>query len=146
MGYAFYRTQIDDDHNGTWGIHLYQFVGTVILFICHADEMFRAMGYSGPVLIETVLDSILAVPWLLPRGSWLSPGRGSEVDSRVEFSIATSTDLLSEKPDAIAMDILRYVFFSVNWPDLVGVPQQHEELIRCGYRYNSWPSPEKLRI
>jgi len=44
------------------------------------------------------------------------------------------------------MDILPYVFFSVNWPDLIDSQGKLEALVRDGYQYNSWPRPGNLKI
>ena len=71
---------------------------------------------------------------------------GSELDDDVAFSITTTSEALRERPDGIAMDVLRYVLFSVNWPDLAETPQELEDLIRKGYTFNSWPEPANLRI
>jgi hypothetical protein len=145
-GMLFYCTRIDDDHNGTLGIHPYQVVGNVLLFIFYAEGMLRAMGYAGPVLIETTLASILGVAWLnIQRRTLFGNRQGSELDDGAAFSVTTTTEALREKPDGVAMDVLRFIFFSVNLPDLIDPPQRLEELIRMGYKYNSWTPPDTLR-
>ena len=147
-GMLYYGTEIEGDHNGTSGIHLYQFVGYVLVFIHHACKMLQALGYSGPILIETALASILRVQWLYSQ-RWVagvSAIPGSELDNDVRFSITMTSEALLEKPDRVAMDVLRYIFLSVNWPDLVDTPQKLEDLVRSGYTYNSWREPANLRI
>jgi hypothetical protein len=42
------------------------------------------------------------------------------------------------------MDILRYVFFAMNWVNIADTDQRLEGLVRSGYDYNSWGNPEKL--
>lgn len=140
-GMLFYGTQIDGDHNGTFGIHLYEFVGTLMVFLQHAGEMLPALGYTGPILVETALSRILGVQWLHAPQGWITTSPGSKLDDYVAFSLETTSEVLHETPDAVAMDVLRYVFFSVNWPDLVDTPQKLEELVRSGYKYNSWRQP-----
>jgi hypothetical protein len=109
--------------------------------------MLKMLGYSGPVVIETTLTSILGVPWLhVDHGMWLSPRSGSELDDEVVFSISKTTEELIQKPDGVVMDLLRDVFYSVNAPDLVMMPQRMEALIRRGYEFNSWHQPESLRM
>jgi hypothetical protein len=118
-----------------------------MLFIRHADSMLLALGYVGPVLIETSLTSILGVGWLNIQRRMLFPNRhGSELDDDVTFSVETTSEALHEKPDGVAMDVLRYIFFSANLPDLIDPPQRFEELVRMGYEYNSWTPPDTLRI
>jgi|SRR5208283_4487646 len=136
-GMLFYGRKIADDDNPTrtFGIHLYGFVGHVLLFIRHADQMLRALGYTGTLVIEVALTSIFRVPWLHGPDALLAH-EGSPIDNDITFSITTTSAALREKPDDIAIDILRCIFFSVNWPDLTDT---EPDLIRLGRRYNSWP-------
>jgi hypothetical protein len=145
-GMLFYGAQIEINEAGTLGIHLYRFVGYVLVFILHAAKMLRAMGYSGPIHIDTSLGSILRVPWLHAPQGWLVVRPGSELDDEVLFSISTTSEALREKPDGVAMDVLRNVLFSVNSSALVDTPQKLEALVRMGYEYNFWPKPANLRI
>jgi hypothetical protein len=146
-GMLFYCSRIDRDEHETSGIHPFEVVGKVLLFIRHAGNLLNTLGYRGPVLIDTTLTSILGVGWLniTPRG--LIPNRpGSELDNDVAFSVTTTSDALSEKPDGVAMDVVRYIFFSVNLPDWIDPPLQLEDLVRMGYKYNGWIEPSALRI
>jgi hypothetical protein len=145
-GMLFYGTQIDKNESGNPGIHLPQFVGHVLLFIRHATGILQALGYSGPLLVETSLSSILGVPWLYTVHGTPSSDPGSELDDDVSFLVTTTTEALLEKADAVAIDVLRTVFFSVNLPDLVDKPPKLEELILRGYDYNAWGRPGRLRI
>lgn len=146
-GMLFYGARIDTDENGTVGIHLYRFVGYVLVFIKHAGRVLSALGYSGPVHIEVRLTSILGVQWLHSlEGPWKSTKSGSELDDDVTFSITTTSEALLDKCDGIAMHLLRYVFFSVNWSSLMDPPEKLENLLRDGYYFNSWPRPSHLQI
>jgi len=146
-GMLFYGTRIDEDHNGTSGIHIYQFVGYLLLFIQHAGKMLQMLGHSGPIFIETSLASILGTPWLYPTNrAWLSTVPGSELDDDVTFSITITSEELRERPDGVAMDVLRYILFSVNCAHLADSSQKLAELIGFGYGYNCWPQPDKLRV
>jgi hypothetical protein len=139
-GMQFYCVQVEKDHRGTAGIHRSEFVGNVLLFIRHAGTMLRGMGYSGPTTVITRLGSMLGVDWLYDMaGAWLEPSKGSELDNEVSFSVATSTDALLNQPDEVSMDVLRYVLYSVNAPDLVERPEIFTGLINSGYTYNCWP-------
>jgi hypothetical protein len=147
-GMLFFCTKIDGKYGkpDIVAIHLYSVAGYVLALVEHANKMLLALGYSGPLLVETALVSIGGVPWIYGDGLGMASKRvGSELDDRIAYSITTTTDILREKPDAVAMDIIRYVMFSVNMPDLCGSPQI-EQLIRKGYSYNSWPTPTNLRI
>jgi len=144
-GMLFYAAELDTNHSEFSGIHLFQFVGYVLAFIAHAGKMLRAMGYSGPVYIETSIGAILETPWLWDGGYGPSSKPGSELDDGLAFSIPIMSDDLCEKPDRIAMDILRNVLFSVNSSDLVDTQPKLESILRIGYKYNFWPVPDSLR-
>jgi hypothetical protein len=118
-GMLFYVTRIDQDHNGTQGIYVRQFVGYLLLFMQHAGQMLQRLGYSGPLEIEMALDSLRAVQWLdiAQAGTWYVTRPGSELDDSVKFSVSTTREELSNAPDVVVMDLLWYVFFSVNWSD-----------------------------
>jgi hypothetical protein len=76
----------------------------------------------------------------------LEPRPGSELDDDVTFSIPTTREAMTEKPDAITMEILRSAFFAVNWSSLAENSQTRENLIRKGYEFDSLPVPDPLRI
>jgi Putative DNA-binding domain len=143
-GLLFYCVRLDHDHNGTLGIHLYQFVGRVLLFIHHANKMIQLLGYSGPLFIETTLRSILGATWLQPVDWGLIPKFTSELDDEVTFSIPSTTETLIEKPDGVVMEILRVAFFSVNCASFAETPVL-ESLIKMGYGFNFWEVPTTLR-
>jgi hypothetical protein len=144
-GLLFYGVQIETNENGTMAIHLYRVVGCVLLFIEHGRKMLKEFGYSGPVRIETKLASILNIKWLHGEGIGVVATVGSELDADVSFLLETTTDLLSDKPDGIVSEIVRYILFSVNKADLVDTQQHLEEVIRGGYRFNNWTQPTTLR-
>lgn len=146
-GMLFYSMQIDQKHHTYSGIHAYQVVGYLLVFIRHATKMLLTMGYSGPIVIETNFASILNVPWLHVGATdgVVSTSPGSELDDDFGFKISTTTEELTQKPDRILMDAIRSVFFSANLSDLVDTQQKLEELLRKGYKFNSWSEPLNLQ-
>jgi hypothetical protein len=149
-GMMFYCTKIAgaDNQAQKFGIHLYRVVGTLLLFMRHAGTMLKALGYSGPIHIEMRLSAIRGVPWLHTFASGAAEvyeEGGSELDDEFEFSIPAVTDALFDKPDGLVMEMLRYIFFAVNWPDLIDTQAKIETLIRTGYQYNFWYAPESWR-
>jgi hypothetical protein len=146
-GSMFYCAKIADSDNpaNTFGIHLYSFVGTTMLFIRHAETMLRELGDSGPIHIQMRLSAIREVPWL--HGSiGINVKQGSSLDDQVELSISTSSELLREKTDGVVIELLRHAFLSVNWPDLIDTRSKLEDLLRSGYQYNSWYVPESWQV
>ncbi len=146
-GLLFYAVQIESTHGEIEGIHPFELVGYVLVFIEHAAKMLNALGYSGPILIDAALRSILNAMWFRTyQGGVISADTGSELDDVVDFSVSTTSEALTKRPDAVAMEVLRYIFLSVNWPGMVETSKELENLIRIGYQYNFWPKPTTLRI
>lgn len=141
-GMLFYGAQIEGKVNEQTGIHLYQFLGYLLVFIRHASKMLQELGYAAPLTVDVRISSIRGVKWFHPaaRGQWLESVQGSELDDKVQLSVATSAESLRERPDELAAELLRYVFHSVNWPQAVADSDSVQTLIRKGYEYNSWPS------
>lgn len=149
-GTLFYCAKIADADNPRkiWGIHLYGFLGHILLFLRHSDQMLRALGYVGPLCVEVNLSSMLNAPWLHSGrfgGSAILSKPGSELDDEVQFQIFTTSESLCEDPTALAKDLFRYVFFSVNWPALIATPHDLDNLVGMGYLYNQWGQPPVRR-
>lgn len=134
----FYSTQTNESYGGgPVGIHPYRVSGYLLIFIRHAAALLQELGYSGPILVDAGLSGILKAQWLVPTGgSGYTVRAGSELDDQVSFSIETTSESLRETPEKIAADILRYVFFSVNWPGMVDTPSKLQALIGWGHKYN----------
>jgi len=151
-GMLFYGAQIEaeqylgDQHKG-YAIHLHEFAGLVLIFIAHAAEMLKSLGYTGPLLLQTGLTDFRKAQWLYSSegGPWMEVKAASGLDDQVLFSIESSTDDFQERPDGVAMDLLRYVFFSVDWPQLT-TSKQLEAVVRSGYKFNYWEQPTALRV
>jgi hypothetical protein len=140
-GLLHYTATIADAENPdkTFGIHLYGFVGFLLLFVRHAATLIRAFGYSGPVHIEANISSILGIPWLHgDNGPGIFQKSGSELDNDIAFTLTKDTEELQNRTDEVVGDLLRIIFFAVNWSGLIDTPEKAETLIRNGYRYNSW--------
>jgi hypothetical protein len=143
-GMVFYGALISGDHDGTIGIHLYQFVGHILLYLRHAANLLQRLEYSGPIHIDIALRSILGVPWL-EGWDFRSVGRPtSELDDEVRFSIPTTCEALLQKPNGVAMEILRWILFSVGLANMVESDDALKFVIQQGYAFNSWPVTELL--
>ena len=99
--------------------------------------MLQALGYSGPIHIQMTLDGMRGVQWLYGAPG-IYTAEGSTLDDRMEFSISVSREELQEKPDDVLKEVMKYVFFSVNWPGLINTEKKLLDLIQMGRRYNTW--------
>jgi hypothetical protein len=144
-GLLFYATEIERHEETYSGIHLNQYLGQILVFIEHARMVILELGYAGPLLLQMRMEAMCGVPWIYFEGRTPMTGPASELDDEVSFAIYTSSDELDQRPDNLAIDILRYVFFAMNWPDIGNDEQRIEGLIKSGYNYNMWPVTEELR-
>ena len=134
----FYSTQINESYGGgPAGIHPYRLSGYLLIFIRHAAALLQELGSSGPIVVDAGLSGILKAQWLDPSGGMGYTLRaGSELDDQISFSIETTSELLRENPEQIAADILRYIFFAVNWPGMVDTSAKLQGLLGWGHKFN----------
>jgi hypothetical protein len=145
-GLLLYVVKIQSVNPSLLGIHLYAFVGYLLTFIRHSGQLLNELAYSGPLHIEIELSSIRGVPWLRQSEGGSASEGGSEFDDQISFSISNSLEDLLEKPDGIALEIIRYILFAVNMPHMVDTKSKLEEILRKGYEFNFWPRPQNLKI
>ena len=131
-GLLFYGAHLSVESAGTPGVSLPAFLGYVLFFTRHAGKMLQALGHSGQIEIEVALKPILSVKWLHNAQGHVQAEAGSALDDEFVLQVPTSSEVLSEKPDGVAMEIYRHVFFSVNCPDLVDNPNKLERLVVQG--------------
>jgi hypothetical protein len=147
-GMVFYAARLDEtDHpsnskNALTGIHLYEFVGYLLMFLKHAADLFRRTGLIGPILVDASLRSIRDrrwvfahqfVPGMTPIGTTRPP---SGIDDEFALSVPTTVEHLSANLNSVAMEILRSVFFSLDWSGLVDTQEKLETLIQQGHYFN----------
>jgi hypothetical protein len=146
-GLLFYATEIDDQVKEDYGIHLNRFLGQVIVFLKHAQGILPRLGYVGPLTIEMRLEGICGTQWIyfdLPN----TPTKGpvSDLDDDVSFSLAITTDDLATRLDGVARDLLRLIFFAMNWPAQAESDARLIDAIKDGYKFNMWEIPTNLEL
>lgn len=147
-GSMFYGVEVDTNQPrlGFEGIHPYEIVGYLLLFVDHAGKILKAAGYNGPLSIQFALSTIVDLPWLAFQSGGVVAGPKSELDDEVIFAVATSTDELSARRDGVVAQIAERLLYSVNWPGIVSTPEHIETLLRAAYSYNSWGNPLALSM
>jgi hypothetical protein len=137
-GLLFYATEISRETSGGLnGIHLNHFLGHLLVFLQHAAQLISKFGYVGPLLVQMRMESICGVSWLY-FNEMTRQAPGSELDDDVTFDLLITTDELQQNRDEVAKNLLKYVFFALNWPDAVSSDDMLNLLIRRGYEYNMW--------
>jgi hypothetical protein len=144
-GLLFYGMELEGNEGSVTAIHLYRLVGSVLLFIKHSGHMLGLMGYSGPILIDISLNSLLGATWIHAPDGMTYTHAGSEFDDSMAFAISSTTIELTERCDGLARDIVRNILYSVNWSELIDTPNQIENVILKGYDFNFWHRPNEFR-
>lgn len=117
-------------------IRLYPFLGYILVFLEHALTMYRRIGYNGPLLIRTLLKRVRDKPFL-DEGSFSGLGPASSIDDEISFDISSSAERLIKQRDQVAGDLLKVMFFSLNWPGAAGTVGI-ESLLNAAKVMNGW--------
>ena len=143
-GMVFYAVALNEKNHSSSleGIHLYEFVGHLLLFLQHASDLFQRTSLVGPILIETSLQAIRDRKWLyaqqvapgMPSVGTVRPPSG--LDDAFALSVSTTVENLRQNPENIAMELLRSIFFSLDWRGLIANETQLDELIHYGHKFN----------
>lgn len=137
-GMLSYATSIAERGARFEGIHVNQFLGYILVFLEHAAAIMHAQGFAAPRRIDLALQGVRGVPWVqFPRG-FAETGAHSVLDDAVAISITTTTDDLSKGRDQLARELIRYVFFAINWPGTADDAQKLDNLVLAGYQFNGW--------
>lgn len=139
-GTLFYATPIAEQRPEYTGIHTNGFIGHVLVFLRHALNLLTRIGYSGPVHTELVLHNIRDIPWISFPDGFAEIASSCQLDNTVTFTLETTTADLQQGPNAFTGELLRLVFFAMNWPDIADSPEKLEAIITTGYEYNFWGS------
>jgi len=59
----------------------------------------------------------------------------SGLDDELALSVPTTVEQLRENPDGVAMELLRSIFFSLDWASVVDSQEKLETLIQQGRHF-----------
>ncbi len=138
-GMLYYATEIELEHNEpTTGIHVYHFVGQLLVFLEHARLILGGLGYTGPLTLHMRMKSMRNVPWLYTSsGNTIQTGPASPLDDGAEVSLDATTEDLQQARDSLLKDLMRAAFYATNW--VAAVTQERlDHYVDGGYRYNFW--------
>jgi len=145
-GLIFYATEIESKKEQYEGIHLYHFLGQMLVFLEHAILLIQEIGYRGNLLVQMSLNGIRNIPWIYAEGNLPYEGPFSMLDNSVSFSIQTCTEVFLQNIHSVGKDLLAYVLFATNWAEVAGAPERITDFLIKGYEFNMWKVPESLRL
>ena len=132
------------------GIPLSEFLGCILFFVRYSHVLLKALGYFGSLTVWISLKPIDRVKWIddwrgFP-GDFPDAADASPLDDELTLEIPIDSEAIEKKPDGIAAEIFRRVFFSVNCANFVKTQSDVEHLLRRGYQYNNWKLPDTFVI
>jgi hypothetical protein len=92
------------------------------------------MGYDGTLEVRVTLERMRGTP-LLHQG--FGPKPNSPLDDKIGFMLSFLSSRLRTDRDAVARDLLRMLFFAVNWPQIANDDEQINRLLESGHRFNN---------
>ena len=137
-GVLSYATGIGEEREQYRGIHTPEFIGYILVFLEHAVRIIRALGLTTSLHVEVLLQGVRGVPWVHFPSRFPEHGPCSELDDTLTFTLTTTPDALTQPGELLAMDILRLVFFAMNWPGTADDPKKLDALVNVGCHYNGW--------
>jgi len=112
------EVEIEIQSGGPVGIHLNHFLGQLLVFLEHARRLLLESGFTGALQIGMELRNVQGVPWVSFPGGFPEEGPKSLFDSEVSFELELPATRLFEDRDNVAADLLREIFFALNWADV----------------------------
>jgi len=65
-------------------------------------------------------------------------GPSSPIDDLVTFDLYPLSTRLREDRDALALELLRTMFFALNWPGPASNAEELRRILNMGYEFNLW--------
>jgi len=138
-GSVFYATELDDVLGDVQGIHMYAMLGYILLFLKHAGALLRSFGIEGNLLIHARLSRVRGVPLLYTEfGNALVPGPTSPLDNEFSLEVPKLSSAFYEDTDQAAGEVVKRLFFALNWPAQANDDASLDRLVEAGYEYNFW--------
>lgn len=122
------------------GIHLFQFLGNVFVFVQYASKLLKHLSYTGSLHVEIRMRKMRGVNWVSFEHNFPVDGPASELDDTIHMATEIQSDQLFESPNQVSLDLLRLIFSATNWTALVQ-PDAIGRLTSGAYHYNSWGEP-----
>ncbi len=142
-GHLTYASEMEFEvkAGGPSGIHLNHFLGQVLVFLEHAKQLLLRSGFLGELEFGLELRCIKRVKWVSFPDGFPEEGPASLLDSATSFDLQIPSNRLFENRDEVAADLLREIFFALNWAEVAATEWQLQQLLVSAYKYNFWQPP-----
>ena len=137
-GLFFFASELHEQSKYYKGIHLGQFLGSVLAFLKYTGGMLNKLGFTGELQIEMHMEGMQGVPWVSFSENHAVTGPHSELDDLIRFGLDASADDLLNKTDATALQILRVAFLASNWESAASSEAQLQDQLKKAYTFNWW--------
>jgi hypothetical protein len=97
------------------GIHFPGTLGTLLVFLEHANTVLKMLSYEGPLLLRVQMLRILGVPFLTFPYDTPTPAGAAPFDDTLSFELNTSSAAGALDPDAIVGEIAKTIVLGLNW-------------------------------
>lgn len=147
-GQLFYACEIEhlagkDPARAVSGIHLYAFLGHVLVFLEYARTVYRRFGYNGPLLVRCRLRRVRGKRFMyFPMGNVPELGPSSRVDDDVDVELSLMGTRLDASRDEVAADLFKLLFFALNWAERARDDGLIRDLLGKAAYYNFWREEE----
>jgi hypothetical protein len=120
------------------GIHLDHFLGQLLAFAEHAGRILSKVGYFGSLNVHLDLQNIRGVPWIYFDHGFPETGPKSILDDFSSIVLEVAATRLMEQRDAFVIDLLKEIFFALNWPAISSSEDELRNIVLSGYKFNDW--------
>jgi len=141
-GLVCYASEIEGVYEKVTGIHLRSLVGHILVFLEHARQLYSILGYDGTIEARLILERIRGKPFLYFPMNIPEIGPSSRLDDSFGFDLLISSPRLTSQRDDVATDIIRTIFFAMNWPDVATNSDYIKQCLENGYEFNHWQAPQ----
>jgi hypothetical protein len=144
-GHLFYAVEMQEqyklDEEGrekVEGIHFHGLLGTLMVFLEHANSVLKALGYDGPLLMRVQMLRIRDIPFLTFSYNRPTQSGASPFDDTLSFEVSSSSSSLATDRDTIVGEIARTILLGLNWPALAIGKDAVKGLVAKARDYSLW--------
>lgn len=137
-GHVFYAYEIEQTigKDKTKGIHLYSFMGHLLIFLEYTKLLYDKLGFDGILEARLQFERVRGIPWFNFSGNRAEQGPSSPIDDNPTISLEFTGSELQNNRDGVAEKMSEYIFFALNWDRIAADSSNLKEFIKKGYEYN----------